>query len=308
VADVFLSYDREDVARAERVANVLAECGWSVWWDRKMRAGPSFRRVIADELDHARCVVVLWSNRSINSDWVCEEAEEAQKRAILVPALLDDIRPPLGFRQHQTANLVGWDGDTPNPELEVLKDGIRHHVTPKSIDHASGRSSAASKDAPATRLRTGMTARAIFLSYRSDQSAAAVGRVYDRLMDTYGSQSLFVDSCALPLGVDPVVYIEQQLQRCSAILVMIGSDWSRVTDHQGNRLLDDPQDLVRVGIATALKQRKHIIPVLIQNATMPQENELPEEIRFLAGLSGISVHTEKWLVDIEQLVTELDRL
>ncbi|HIG42367.1 MAG TPA: toll/interleukin-1 receptor domain-containing protein [Gammaproteobacteria bacterium] len=51
-----------------------------------------------EALEAARCVVVVWSNHSIKSQWVRTEAHEGLERKILVPLLLDDVKPPLAYR------------------------------------------------------------------------------------------------------------------------------------------------------------------------------------------------------------------
>lgn len=111
MADVFISYAREDRPRAQALAQALERFGWSVWWDRDIPAGRSFDDVIAEAIQEARCVMVLWSKPAVASDWVREEAEEGKRRGILLPALIEpDVEIPFGFRRIQAADLVGWDG------------------------------------------------------------------------------------------------------------------------------------------------------------------------------------------------------
>lgn len=112
MADIFLSYAREDRDRAELLAKVLEAHGWSVWWDRRIQAGRSFAEVIEGQLESARCVVVLWTRDSIASTWVQNEATEGERRTVLLPIRLDDVRVPLAFRHLQTADLLGWTGET----------------------------------------------------------------------------------------------------------------------------------------------------------------------------------------------------
>jgi len=125
---VFLSYKSEDRHRARMVAEALERRGWPVWWDRDIQAGQAFRRVIAQALDDAVCMVVLWTEMSVESDWVQEEAQEAKVRSILIPVLLDEVRPPLGFGQTQAASLVGWSGAPDDPMLDGLLRGVATHL------------------------------------------------------------------------------------------------------------------------------------------------------------------------------------
>lgn len=123
MSDLFISYASEDRERVLQFVHALEACEWSVFWDRKIPFGQTWRQVIGSELDQARCVIVLWSSNSIASLWVQEEAEEAKRRNILIPFLIDDVQPPLGFRSIQTANLSGWEGDPSSPRFAgVLRD------------------------------------------------------------------------------------------------------------------------------------------------------------------------------------------
>lgn len=124
MADVFISYAREDRERAGSVAHLLERDGWSVWWDRRIVAGESFDQAIERELERARCVVVLWSEVSIASEWVKNEAALAAERGVLVPVVLDRVRPPLEFRRKQTVDLAGWNGDPGHEGFQVLRNGV----------------------------------------------------------------------------------------------------------------------------------------------------------------------------------------
>ncbi|NVN90237.1 MAG: TIR domain-containing protein [Desulfuromonadales bacterium] len=129
MSDVFISYSSEDRERARTLAASLQRRGWSVWWDRKIVPGQSFDLVIERELETAKCAVVLWSEQSITSDWVKNEAASAAERGILVPALIDSVKIPLEFRRKQTADLTGFDGDTSHNGFQALCDGITTAIT-----------------------------------------------------------------------------------------------------------------------------------------------------------------------------------
>jgi hypothetical protein len=108
MADVFVSYAREDQARVAAMVDLLDAERWSVFWDREIPPGETWRGHLGRALEQARCVVVAWSEHSVRSDWVVEEADEGKRRGILVPVLLDAVLPPWGFRGIQAADLSGW--------------------------------------------------------------------------------------------------------------------------------------------------------------------------------------------------------
>ncbi|WP_291991443.1 toll/interleukin-1 receptor domain-containing protein [Candidatus Accumulibacter sp. ACC007] len=109
--DVFLSYAEEDRALAAQIAAALAARGWSVWWDRQIPPGKTWRQTIEDAISGMGCMVVLWSTHSIQSPWVQEEAEEGLALARLVPVLIESVRPPMGFRSIQACDLRQRDGE-----------------------------------------------------------------------------------------------------------------------------------------------------------------------------------------------------
>lgn len=104
-SDIFVSYAREDEARIAPLARALAAAGKSVFWDRHIPAGKTWRSWIGKALEETRCVVVAWTRSSVESEWVTAEAEEARRRGVLVPILLDRVDPPFGFRHIQAADL-----------------------------------------------------------------------------------------------------------------------------------------------------------------------------------------------------------
>lgn len=118
MAQVFLSYATEDWERVKTLADALGKAGFSVFWDRTILPGDMWRQVLKRELEGAGCVVVAWSQKSIASPWVLEEAEIAKDR--LVPVRLDPVALPFGFGQRQAADLVHWKGDTGHPTFEAV--------------------------------------------------------------------------------------------------------------------------------------------------------------------------------------------
>lgn len=120
MASVFISYDREDAARARPIAAALQKAGHSVWWDRDIKGGAQYSKEIEQALDAAEAVVVLWSEHSVESAWVRDEAAAGRDSGRLVPLRLDDAGAPLGFRQYQSIDLRSWSGRGRPPLDSVL--------------------------------------------------------------------------------------------------------------------------------------------------------------------------------------------
>ena len=128
MSDIFICYSRTDTAFATKLVKHLRAEGWSVFMDVDTRVGQPYNVVIEEELDAARAAIVLWSAASRKSHDVFDEARTARDRNILFPALIESVKPPLGFGHSQTANLVGWKGEAKHSGLEQLLEGLRLHL------------------------------------------------------------------------------------------------------------------------------------------------------------------------------------
>lgn len=125
--DILISYKSEERPVAERLAAALGR-RWNVWWDHHLLAGDSYRRVIGDKLSVARCVVVLWSRRSTESEFVLDEAGRALRRGVLIPARIEKVDVPLGFGQLDYTDLIDWNGDEKHPGFVELCDAIARRL------------------------------------------------------------------------------------------------------------------------------------------------------------------------------------
>jgi adenylate cyclase len=126
MAKVFLSYARADVDSAKALAELIGRAGHDVWWDRELHGGSRFTAEIDKALRDAEAVVVLWSEASLESAWVQDEAAEGRDSNRLVPVVIEDVRPPLGFRQYQALDLADLrSGDQPRQLEELLRAIIK---------------------------------------------------------------------------------------------------------------------------------------------------------------------------------------
>ncbi|WP_316181049.1 TIR domain-containing protein [Bradyrhizobium sp. SZCCHNRI1009] len=132
MSDVFVSYANEDRAWAEMLARALEGRGWSIFWDRTIPIGKTWRETIGRELSEARCVVVIWSKASIASGWVQEEADDAKRRGILVPVLIEGVEAPIGFRSLQAADLSDWKAPEPTQAFQRLINDISQLIASPS--------------------------------------------------------------------------------------------------------------------------------------------------------------------------------
>jgi hypothetical protein len=129
----------------------------------------------------------------------------------------------------------------------------------------------------------------VFISYRRSDSSDVTGRIHDRLAASLGREHVFTDVDSIPLGVDFREHVSDILVRTDCMLAVIGRDWVTAADTAGKRRLDDPADLVRIEIETALARGVPVIPLLVQGAAIPRECDLPESLRGLAFRNGMSV-------------------
>jgi hypothetical protein len=121
MADIFISYAREDVAWVEKLNRALEAEGYSVWWDRNLTTGARYLKETEAQLREARATVVVWSKESVNSHWVADEAALARDLGRLVPISKDGTMPPLGFGQYQATDFSRWNGGAGESLLVLLK-------------------------------------------------------------------------------------------------------------------------------------------------------------------------------------------
>ena len=126
--DIFLSYNREDQARAKLFAEAFKAAGFNVWWDVGLKTGEAYDEVTENALRTAKAVVVLWSKKSVVSRWVRAEATLADRNKTLVPCMIEPCERPIMFELTQTAELSHWRGAAEDPAWQAFLADVRRFV------------------------------------------------------------------------------------------------------------------------------------------------------------------------------------
>lgn len=142
----------------------------------------------------------------------------------------------------------------------------------------------------------------IFINYRRQDSEGYVGRLYDHLLKYFAKHDLFMDVTDLRPGINFVDALEEAVAACDVLLAIIGPAWIDAQDDTGERRLDAWNDFVRLEIASAIKQEKLVIPVLVGRAKMPAPDQLPEDIQGLAWRNAVELDHTHFANDVERLV------
>lgn len=216
--------------------------------------------------------------------------------------------------------IAGYRGDNPAKEsrqkpTSVKGDAIAR-AREKSTEKESGEKSFSFKKETIVRKPEKQTepiadkasVQSIFLSYRRDDSADVSGRIYDRLVNKFGRENIFIDVDSIPLGVDFRTYIDEMVSKADILLVVIGPDWLGTID-ENQRKTDDPRDFVRLEVKSALNRDIPVIPLLVRNAMMPGEQDLPSDIKGLTFRNGIPVRSDPdFDNDITRLLLGLNKI
>jgi serine/threonine-protein kinase len=167
-SDVFISYKAEDRKRLTPLVKALEDEGFDVWWDQHIGSGTDWREEIETHLDAAKVVIVVWSKKTIGAEgrFVRDEAGQAQEAGHYLPITVDNVRPPLGFREVQALDLSSWKGNRADPRFQVLADTIRHRLAGKEI----GRKALVVGNAPVSR-------RGVMIGGGAATAAVAAGLV-----------------------------------------------------------------------------------------------------------------------------------
>lgn len=155
-----------------------------------------------------------------------------------------------------------------------------------------------------------MTApNAIFISYRRSDSQDITGRIYEYLQRHFGAAAVFRDVYSIPYGDDYRLHLQENAQSAQVTVVVIGPDWLTAADASHNRRLDNPNDWVRIEVATALSRNIPVVPLLVDGARMPEEASLPDDLKPLAHRNAALARPDPdFVADMERLITQLEKI
>ena len=154
---------------------------------------------------------------------------------------------------------------------------------------------------------TGNVLGRIFMSYRREDTAYPAGWLFDRLTSHFGRGQVFKDIDSIELGDDFVEVITTAVESCDVLLAVIGDRWLTITDQDGQRRLDNPDDFVRLEIEAALTRNVRVIPILVEGARMPHADELPASLAGLVRRQALDLSPSRFDFDTRRLLKVLDR-
>ena len=140
----------------------------------------------------------------------------------------------------------------------------------------------------------------IFICYRRDDASPYAGRLYDHLSARFGAQRVFMDIDTIRPGDDFVQVISDRVAACDALIAVIGRRWL------GGRL-NDPNDYVRIEIASALQRNVRVIPALVDGAQMPPASALPPDLAALSRRNAIEITNTQFRQNVERLIQVLEQ-
>jgi hypothetical protein len=154
-----------------------------------------------------------------------------------------------------------------------------------------------------------MVERAIFISYRSADSHGYAPLLYRDLTSHFGKDLVFRDADSIPAGADFVEELLGRVRSARVLLAVIGQHWLTVADPAtGRRRIDDPADWIRRELAEAFAAGVRVIPILIDQAELPRETDLPADIAALSRCQARHLRQRESTSDLARIVTDLTTL
>jgi len=150
-----------------------------------------------------------------------------------------------------------------------------------------------------------MPASGIFINYRAEDSYTAAALIGSKLTARFGSDHVFLDCRSIQIGTDFANELLRRLRTCSLLLVVIGPRWLTLTIEAGIRRIDDPKDWIRLEIANALRRGLRVVPFLLDGATLPTAETLPDDIAGLSRRQYLPLRLRYTEIDLDVLAERI---
>jgi tetratricopeptide (TPR) repeat protein len=303
----FLSYASSDRVSVLRYAQSLHLVGIEVFHDvLQLEPGERWEKNLYFEIDNCDLFLLFWSDAARRSEWVVKEAEYALhcrernhgERPQIKPIILEG--PPI-------------------PKIPPSLRSINFHdifrlsdTQAKSMEYQTQTGEAAGTEEqppwaedPAVTPSSGSK---ICLSYRQSDTPGTAGRIFDRLAQHYGQENVFMDVDSIPAGIDFYDHIQEALNGCSVLLAIIGPRWTGQRRGKSPRIMDET-DRVFLEVATALRRKIPVVPILVDGVAMPAREKLPEALQALLSRNAVPVDSGRdFHPHMDRVIRSLDRL
>jgi TIR domain/Tetratricopeptide repeat len=154
----------------------------------------------------------------------------------------------------------------------------------------------------------GVSGQGIFLSYRREDAGPYARSLQLQLGQRIPDTTIFMDLDSIEAGLDFAEIIEEAVASSAVLVALIGRQWATLTDEEGARRLDNPDDFVRFEIKTALERGVRVIPVLLDGARPLRQQELPGDLRRLARLNAHKLSYDRYQDDADRLFDLIERV
>ena len=148
----------------------------------------------------------------------------------------------------------------------------------------------------------------VFVSYRREDTGPYARLLKEHLTERFPDVPVFMDLDSIEVGVDFAEAIEAALCSCVVLVALIGRVWLTTTDDEGRRRLDDPDDYVLFEIRTAMERCVRVIPVLVDGAKAPRQQQLPDHLCKLARLNALEMSYGRFEYDESRLMAAIHRV
>jgi hypothetical protein len=319
---VFLSYRREDAAPYARLLQSELRERFPdtvVFMDLdSIEPGRSFAEVIREAVDSCAVMVALigrqWAtltdeegHRRLDDpdDIVRFEVQTALERGVrVIPVLIDGASPlrheqlPAELRKLARLNALELSYGQYQSDADRLINLIEPRLT--------GTSETDIVDQP--RDVSGSSLQGVFLSYWRQDAGPYARLLRSELRERFPDMRVFMDLDSIEAGLDFAEVIREAVDSCAVMVALIGRQWATLTDEEGHRRLDDPDDFVRFEVQTALERGVRVIPVLIDGAKPLRQEQLPAELHKLARLNALELNYDRYDYDVDRLIDLIQRM